>query len=178
MILRVTRKLAARIKVKLQAEPTPAENCFVDWSANLVEIRRKNYVLLTHTTTFYSVVFPLDRIGSAKAFSARVIQVLDEVLHHQKLGHVFDQLILPHLDPVVYAACQDRTVTGRMRQVLTVAKDLDDVALSKPFWSAAYLNSIVFEAETGRGPASAFTAAIPPHCRPGKDPDDGMSFPA
>ncbi len=178
MILRITGKLASKINVKPHTDVPLAENPFVDWTANLVEIRRKNYLMLTHTTTFYSTVFPAGRLGNMGAFAIRMIETLGVMLHEQKLGHVFEQLIVPDLKPFMYATCPDRAVTGRMRQVHTLAKDMDDVALSTLYWPAAFLNSIVFTPETGLCPASVFTAAIPPDCKPGPEPEADASFPA
>ncbi|MFM1941863.1 MAG: hypothetical protein RI897_845 [Verrucomicrobiota bacterium] len=178
MILRITGKLASKINVKPHADVPSAENPFVEWAANLVEIRRKNFILLTHATTFYSTLFPAGRLGNMGTFAVRLIETLAVVLHEQKLGHVFDQLIVPDLKPFLYATCPDRTLIGRMRQVLTLARDMDDVALSTPYWPTTFLNSIVYTPETGLCPASVFTAAIPPDCEPGPDPEPDASFSA
>jgi len=56
MILRLSTKLAAKIHEAPKVCVSPDANPFTDWSAHVFTAGRTQYILLTNTSSLYSVV--------------------------------------------------------------------------------------------------------------------------
>ena len=71
MIFRISTKLGKKIHVTpdkmLPVDPNP----FADWSANLFDVGRSQYVLITNTISLYSVVMPGRGLRNNRLFLER-----------------------------------------------------------------------------------------------------------
>lgn len=56
MIIRLTQKLARKIKVTPATVAPPPADPLADWFASLFTVERTQYILLTHAATLYSVI--------------------------------------------------------------------------------------------------------------------------
>jgi len=56
MIVRLSQKLNAKIKGGTLPTLPPDDNPFADWSAHLFLVDRTQYILVSNTTSLYSIV--------------------------------------------------------------------------------------------------------------------------
>lgn len=73
MIIRLTQKLVKKIKVAPTTVESRTENPFTDWTANLFTVGRAQYIILTHSASLYSVVFPGRGINDSGKFIKHVL---------------------------------------------------------------------------------------------------------
>jgi hypothetical protein len=73
MIVRLTQRLKARIKVA-ELAPLPLHgNPLLDWSAHLFAVGRTPFIMMSHTTTLLSAVVPGRGVTSEPAFRAAAL---------------------------------------------------------------------------------------------------------
>jgi len=127
MIVRLTRKLAKKIKVE-PADALPFHpNPFADWAANLFTVRRDQYVLLTNSASLYSVIFRGRGIVSADSFLEHAISALAAQLRSGGFGAIFDQCITPLMREFTFSKTGDRSLLGSMNDhVRCAGYDLED----------------------------------------------------
>jgi hypothetical protein len=57
MIFRLTHKLAKKIRIAPLQNLPPDRNPFIDWTAHLFTAERVQYLIVTNTTSLYSLAF-------------------------------------------------------------------------------------------------------------------------
>lgn len=122
MIIRLTQKLADKIKVAppvaLPRDPDP----LADWAANLFTVRRTQYILLTNSAILYSVIFPGRGITDAETFIDHAITTLMQQMHSEGHYDIFKEKILPLATEIAFSKTGDRSLLGSMNDHIRCAK--------------------------------------------------------
>lgn len=138
LTLRLTQKLAARLKVPLAREQVTAANPCADWCCHGFTVDRYRYLLVTNAPTFFSVVLRAQGMGNESVFITGVISGLREYLRQAGHEFAFVQLIAPESAGVVFRPVGDRRILGVMNEFIFMAKCyLDDLS---PFGTSDRLN--------------------------------------
>lgn len=122
MIIRLTQKLAKKIKVAPTTAAPCTENPFGDWTANLFTVGRVQYIILTHSASLYSVVLPGRGINDSDKFIECVVSALGEQMADAGYGDVFEQHIAPLARSIRFSKTGDRSVLGSMNDLVLHAK--------------------------------------------------------
>jgi hypothetical protein len=112
MIIRLTQKLAKKIKVAPTAALPRDPNPFADWIANLFTAGRTQYIILTNSASLYSVVFYGRGITESDIFIDRAFSALAEHMRDAGHGAIFDKCIAPLAVETVFSKTGDRQVMG------------------------------------------------------------------
>ena len=125
MHFRLTQKLAKKIKepVPLQSlEKHPDPLC--DWTANLFTVGRTQYVILCHTTTLYSCLFPGAGITDDERFLKAAFEAIRESMADEGLEKVYFKRLAPTMSSVFFGKSLNRSVTGSVTEQVHAAKSL------------------------------------------------------
>jgi hypothetical protein len=169
MIIRLSQKMATKLKAGSLQEMPLDENPFADWSAHLFQIQRTQYILLCNTLSMYCTLFFGKGNSNDNAFIKTAMASLRTQLEHDRLASVFQRFIAPASGTVRYAKALNRSVTGSMTEQIKVvecwcfygvamvpfevANKLNDFLLSYP---GAIIN------DTYARPLEAFRALVTP----------------
>lgn len=118
VIFRLSQKLNAKIKAGKVGTLQPHENLLADWSAQLFLVARIQYVLVSNTSSLYSVVTSGRGITDRSEFINRVLAVIREFMQADGFGAAYEQFITPMTSTVRFAKALDRSVTGSMNELI------------------------------------------------------------
>ena len=122
MIIRLSQKLAKKLKVgPLRAMPSE-ENPYADWSANLFTADRTQYIILTNTQSLYSVVMYAKGITDESRFIGRALDNIREFMESDGQAFVYQRFIAPASSSVKFGKALNRSVTGSMNDLIKFAK--------------------------------------------------------
>lgn len=122
MILRITQKLAKKIKVIPVAALAPHDNPLLDWTVNLFMVSRWQCIILTNSVSLYSVVFPGKGVPNGQAFIEQGMKALDDCLTSDGILGLYDFEIAPATDSVDFCKAGDKSVLALMNQIVFDAK--------------------------------------------------------
>lgn len=122
MLFRPTQKLASKIKVGKLVESSLDQNRFVDWSANLFVVNRRQHVLLCNTYTLFCSLIPAKGITSETKFAEAAIRGIESFFSEEGLAKAFSEVVLPHCSKVRFRKSLNRSVTGSMTDFIHAAK--------------------------------------------------------
>ncbi len=140
LILRVSTKLAKKIRLDYEQRLPPSPNPFLDWSADLFTADRTQYILFTNTATLYSMVTFGRGVTSETPLFGDAIAAMRDVLRADGLLPVFEQAIAPRFYPTAIAKRENRSVIGSMNDLIIQARFrlvLDEVS---PYDASTYVN--------------------------------------
>lgn len=80
MTIRLSLKLAAKVKVKTLVELPLSSDPLRDWSLQMFEFDRKQHVIFSNTQTLYSAVFLAGRIATPHALTVAGLQAIGDQL--------------------------------------------------------------------------------------------------
>jgi len=112
MIVRVSQKLAKKIKVSPAASLPAAKNPLADWSAHLFIAARTQYVIVTNTISLYSIVLYGRGISEEYVFSERLFNCLGEFMVEDGLEEIFVNYPTLASEQVQFSKALNRSVTG------------------------------------------------------------------
>lgn len=122
MILRLSQKLAKKIKQasteSLPADPSP----FADWSAHLFTADRAQYIILMNTPSLYSVVMYGRGVTNDDQFLDSAIENLRDFMIHDGLESIYKQFIVPIAKTVRFSKALNRSAIGSMNEMIAFAK--------------------------------------------------------
>jgi hypothetical protein len=122
MIFRASQKLATKLKLP-KLRPLPADvNPFADWSAHVFLVGRTSYVILTNTTSLYSVLLPAAGLTTEVRFLEAAYDAVESFMEVDQLGAMHRKFIAPSTDSVQFATALSRSVTGSMNDLILGAK--------------------------------------------------------
>jgi hypothetical protein len=124
MIIRLSKKLSAKIKEPNLPSLPPASNPFLDWHAHLFTCNRAQYIMVTNSTSLFSVFMHGAGVTDYSDFISRLSDTLKEVLHGIGADLIFARVIAPGMREVRFAKSQDRRVIGSMNDSIFFAKDV------------------------------------------------------
>lgn len=122
MIIRVTQKLAKKIKAVPAASLPPHDNPLLDWSAHLFMVSRWQCVIVTNSICLYSIVFSGKGIFSVTTFLDRSFQTLDEYMSLDGVSRLFNDYISPAKSDIQICKAADRRVLGSINDAIFQAK--------------------------------------------------------
>ena len=121
MILRLSQKLATKLKEgNLPAVPLD-DNPYADWSAHLFTVARTQYILVANTRALYSVVMYGKGITDHSEFISRALSALREFMDDDGQSFVYQRLIAPASGNIRFAKALDRSVTGSLNELVKFA---------------------------------------------------------
>ncbi|MCO6045716.1 hypothetical protein NG895_17600 [Aeoliella sp. ICT_H6.2] len=124
MIVRLSAKLATKIKASKLAESPLDENLYADWSASLFTAARTQYILLTNTPSLYSCVLYGRGITDDNRLIGRALDAIREFMEDDGQQFVYQRFIAPSAATVKFAKALNRSVTGSMTDQVKFAKIL------------------------------------------------------
>jgi hypothetical protein len=122
MIIRLSQKLANKLKVGRLAAAPLDENPYADWSAHLFTAGRTQYIILTNTRSLYSMVMYGKGITDDGRFIERALADTRELMEGDGQAFVFRRFIAPASGRVRFARALNRSVTGSMNDMVSHAK--------------------------------------------------------
>lgn len=124
MIVRLTAKMAKKIKA-LPSELLPAAaNPFADWSAHLFTADRTQYVIVANTASLYSMVMYGRGITNDNAFLQRMTSYMSEFLEDDGYRFIYERLIISETGHISFSKTLNRSVTGSMNDLVRNAQFL------------------------------------------------------
>lgn len=152
MILRLSAKLAARLKVSPRnVLPADAEP-LADWSGHLFVAGRTQYLMLTNTATLYSSIIHGRGITHDGPFLQYGLSALRDVMERDGLAAMYDQRVAPAAQTVRFSKALSRTVTGSINELVLFARLYLAEREMSPCDASAELNGILLSAIGNRVP--------------------------
>lgn len=151
MILRLSQKLAKKIKVGKLSEFPLDENPFADWSCHVFNVGRTQYVIVCNTASLYSCVMHARGITNESKFIRTMLDLIREFMEDDGEAKKYQQHIAPASGTVQFAKALNRSVTGSINEVVMEAEVRlieDDMA---PHDVGFQLNESLLSAIAGEG---------------------------
>lgn len=122
MIIRLSQKLAKKIK-EAPTESLPADpNPFADWSAHLFIANRVQYIILMNTPSLYSVVMHGRGITNGDQFLNTAFEDLRDFMVHDGLEAIYTKYIVPVAKTVSFSKALNRSAIGSMNELIGCAE--------------------------------------------------------
>jgi hypothetical protein len=167
MILRLSAKLAAKLKVSprdvLPADADP----LADWSGHLFVAGRAQYLMLTNTATLYTSIMYGRGITHDGQFLQYGLSALRDVMERDGLAAMYDRCVAPAAQTVRFSKALSRSVTGSINELVLFARRFLEVRELSPYDASAELNGIILSAIGNRVPREAMRALSRERPRPG-----------
>ena len=122
MIIRLSQKLAKKIKTVPTCVLPPDGNPLADWSAHLFTVARAHYILLTNTASLYSTVLHGGGIASDDTFLSRSLSQLHEFMIDDGQEFLYRQFLAPATRTIRFSKALNRSVIGSMNDLVFSAK--------------------------------------------------------
>lgn len=156
MIFRPTQRLCTKIKAGPLPDAPLHDNPHADWSARLFIVDRAQYILVSHTTSFYSFLLPGRGITDEVEFLNRVLESMREYMIHDGLSLIFMNFIAPATGAATFCKPLSRSTTGSTNNMVFMAQAYmaeDGLSLID---TATKLNRVPFSALRYANPREGF----------------------
>ena len=160
MILRLSRKLATKIKAGTLRTLPLDENPFADWSAHLFVVDRTQYLIVSNTPSLYSVVLYGRGTANDSDFIGRSLSAMREFMESDGQEFVYRRFIAPASATVRFSKALDRSVTGSITELVKHATYWLLEGELSPFDVACRLNEIPMSSQSYRNPREVFKTLI------------------
>ena len=154
MIIRLTQKLATKIKAGKLGEMPLDENPFADWSCHLFAADRTQYIIMSNTPSMYSCVMYGKGITDESIFIQRVLSTIREFMDDDGQSPIFQRLIAPASGEVGFAKALNRSVTGSTNELVMSAKAQLNSGEISPHSIGFKLNDFLLSALAPKGKRS------------------------
>ncbi len=145
MIIRLTEKLAKKIKeIPLNSLP-PDPNPFADWTARLFTHRRVQYILITNTATLYSVLIYGSGITDYDTFIHTMGDSLRDMMEDDGFPRIYYDYVAPRMARIAFARTNNRSVTSSMNRLAFYAQihmEYDEIS---PYDASFKLNKSIMK---------------------------------
>jgi hypothetical protein len=169
MILRLSQKLAQKIKVAPKVCVPLGPNPFADWSAHLFTADRAQYILLTNTASLYSMLMYGKGIFGDSEFIDAALTHMREFMPTDGNEFIFRKFIAPASGDVRFSKALNRSVTGSINDLVYHATMWMVERELSPFDAAFKLNDIPFSALDYRNPREVFKSLTVEQPLPGNE---------
>lgn len=122
MILRLSQKLAKKIKAGKLSEMPLDENPYADWSCHLFTADRTQYIILSNTASMYSCVMFGKGITDDSRFIERALTTIREFMEDDGEQFAYRKYIKPDGATVGFAKALNRSATGSMNELILSAE--------------------------------------------------------
>jgi hypothetical protein len=146
MIIRLSQKLATRIKAGKLRELPLDENPFADWSAHLFVVDRIQYIILSNTVSLYSCVMYGKAIANDSRFIQRALDCVHEFMKHDGCEDIYLNQVAPSSRTVSFAKAFNRQVIGSMNELVFVASRALESGETAPCDMGFRLNDLLLSA--------------------------------
>lgn len=155
MILRLSAKLASKLKVSPR-DVLPADgDPFADWSGHLFVVGRAQYLMLTNTATLYTSIIYGRGITNDGQFLQHGLTCLRDVMERDGLAATYDRWVAPATQSVRFSKALSRSVTGSMNELVLFGRLYLAEREMSPDDVSAELNGIILSAIGNRVPREA-----------------------
>jgi hypothetical protein len=121
MIIRLSQKLAKKIKAGKLNEMLPDENPYADWSCHLFTADRTQYIIMSNTASLYSCVMYGKGITDDSRFIERALSAIREFMNDDGQQFCYRKFISPASATVSFAKALNRPVSGSMNELIGAA---------------------------------------------------------
>jgi len=161
MIIRLTQRLAKKIKESPSQNYPVGPNAYADWSAHLFTAKRAQYIIVSNTTSLYSIVMHGGGITDSNKFIQSVFGFMADFMQSEGHGFLFRRLIVPEMTEVIFSKSANRSVLGSMNDFVESAKlYLIEMQLS-PFETSRGINETPMTLLGYDSPREAFAKMAP-----------------
>jgi hypothetical protein len=122
MILRLSQKLARKVKVSTLSELAMADDPLTDWSANVFNASRTQYIIVCNTRTLYSTVMFARGINDAHRLIVGALRSIADAMEKDGLGNAYEKRVTPGSGTVQFGKAMSRPVTGSMNDLIAMTK--------------------------------------------------------
>lgn len=123
MIMRLTQKLAKKVKVGLTESLPLHPDPLADWSANLFTMQRYQFIMFTNTATLYSAVIRGAGVNDGESLVAGGLQAVRAQMLYDGFPITFyDDFIAPHGQRLEFSKSANRAVLGSMNDGIHLAR--------------------------------------------------------
>ena len=122
MVLRLTRKLADKLKIKSMLEYDDKVSVFNEWYAHLFTADRTQYILFTNAYSLYAVLFPGKGINDIKTFFERASYGISEVLREDGFENMIGRFITDKIEIIDVCKTNNRGILGSMNDMIAHSK--------------------------------------------------------
>jgi hypothetical protein len=112
--IRVTRKFATDLHLKVLPEPVRKASPLDDWVIDLLCISRRKVAMVTQAQTFFTFFIPYTDVAGAKNVVAGLQGKLERWLYDFGFERYIEELNRVFAEPVVYCKTQDRRMLGHI----------------------------------------------------------------
>ena len=122
MIIRLSQKLAKKIKVGKLTEIPLSENPYADWSCHLFTADRSQYIILCNTASMYSCVMYGKGITDDSRFIERALTTIREFMEDDGEQFAYRKFIKTETESVTFAKALNRSVIGSINELVMAAE--------------------------------------------------------
>ena len=156
MIVRVSGRLGKKIHVNPARSLSPDPNPFADWSAHVFTADRVQYILMTNTSSLYSMVMYGRGVTDDNMFLNRITSYMSEFIRDDGFTFIFERLIAPSGARVAFSKPLNRGVIGSMNELVFQAKYLLIEEEISPYDVSLALNDVLLSYLEYSTPREAF----------------------
>lgn len=110
MLFRLSQRLAQKFTNVPKLCALPEDNPYADWSAHLFTARRNEYVLLTNTPTFYSMVMLGKGIVDDRTFRDAALSCMREFMCEDGIDFIFWRFVEPTSQEALFSTVWKHSV--------------------------------------------------------------------
>jgi IS30 family transposase len=156
MIIRLTQRLAKKIKRSPSLNLPIGGNAYADWSAHLFTAERAQYIIVSNTTSLYSIVMHGSGITDSNKFMQSVLSYMADFMQREGQEFLFRRLIVPESQEVIFSKSANRSVMGSMNDFISTAKFLLIERELSPFEMSKIINGTPMKILGYDSPKEAF----------------------
>jgi hypothetical protein len=156
MIIRMTDKLARKVKETVLPVMPKDPNGLADWSARLFTFDRAQYILISNTATLYSTVIHGKGITDADRLIHGMLDNLRDLTRDDGFQSIYEKCIAPETARFFLAKAFSRSVTGSMNEIEFRAKFHLSRKETSPYDVSFLLNKVPMSYLEYESPREAF----------------------
>lgn len=160
IIVRLSTKLAPKIKATprdvLPLDPNPV----ADWSGHIFEANLAPFLIFSNSASLYSTVFSGEGIASESDFIECARRSLGEALERDGMSRYFSKFIEETAGPVQFSKPLSRSLTSTLSDLANRAKLWLAERNSSPLDTTAQLNELPLAPFGFRNPKEVLDAAL------------------
>ncbi len=156
MIFRISQKIGKKIGISPSTCLPMDDNPYLDWSAHIFSAERTQYILITNTSSLYSLIIYGKGINSDNKFLQMAFSEMRELMADDNNQFLFERLIAPNTGKVSFSKSGDKRVIGSMNDLIHHAKYYLTEGNLSPYDVTLRLNEILMSYLKYNSPRNAF----------------------
>ena len=133
MIVRLSQKLARKLKERDLSVVPVHENPYLDWHAHLFTHRRSQYIMVTNCASLFSVFMHGAGVTNISRFYDNFSANLHGILRELNADLIYQRIIAPVAGNICPAKAQDRKIIGTMNEIVFESKYTLDMVNISPY---------------------------------------------